>query len=209
MLRESHRRLVALAARHPGLEVAVNTTLSRLNQDQIEEIVIYAHEVLGITTHTLTLARGRARQPDTLQVDPNAYQRAVEMLAEVDRKRNPTGAMGRVMRRLRQRTREVIEEVMERGRMPVDCVAGRDLAVISETGEVFPCELISHSMGNLRQHDYRIDRILAGDAAKAITADIRRKGCSCTFECAITQSLIHEWREYPALVAAFLNRAGR
>ena len=40
------------------------------------------------------------------------------------------------------------------------CVAGRKMCVISEEGNVKPCELLSHNYGNLRDYNYNIKELL-------------------------------------------------
>ena len=87
----------------------------------------------------------------------------------------------------------------------INCMAGRKLVVISETGDVYPCELLSAKMGNLRQSNYDIRRILKSLQARKINAHIKKTKCFCTFECAIQNSLIYNAKVYPAIIKKFFK----
>jgi MoaA/NifB/PqqE/SkfB family radical SAM enzyme len=69
------------------------------------------------------------------------------------------------------------------------CDVGRLLAVLDEKGDVFCCEPLWQPVGNVRESDYDIGSILAGDAARAFREHNLGPGrCSCTWGCAM-----HSW----------------
>ena len=89
------------------------------------------------------------------------------------------------------------------------CVAGRKIIVISETGEVLPCEILGRSMGNVRDYDYDLKRLLASAENDTLRKWIVESKCKCSFECALTANVAWNLGEYPKLVASTLKNIGR
>lgn len=80
------------------------------------------------------------------------------------------------------------------------CEAGRHILVIDETGEVFPCEPLMKSVGNLRNHDYEISKVLAQDAyAHFRQAYLGAGKCNCTWSCAIHSNISVNAKYLPEL----------
>jgi radical SAM protein with 4Fe4S-binding SPASM domain len=85
------------------------------------------------------------------------------------------------------------------------CVAGRKLLVVSETGEVKPCEILGRSMGNLRDHDFDLRRVLRRRENLELVRWIRDSHCKCGFECALAANVVWNVSSYPKLLAATLK----
>jgi MoaA/NifB/PqqE/SkfB family radical SAM enzyme len=84
------------------------------------------------------------------------------------------------------------------------CRAGGKLIIMDEGGQVLPCELLEvlrqrrelkefegdFSLGNIREHDYDIGKILRSAKAEKVRKFIRDDGCWCTFECAMINNFL-------------------
>ena len=81
----------------------------------------------------------------------------------------------------------------------IPCVAGKRLVVISERGEVKPCEILDESFGNLRDHNYDMSKILNQAQSRKTQDWIVSSKCHCTFECAMNISVLYDWKGYPDL----------
>ena len=55
-------------------------------------------------------------------------------------------------------------------------------------------------MGNLRESDYDLGRIVRSSEAQRITSTIKRDRCHCTFECAIQNSMVYSLGAYPRIL---------
>jgi hypothetical protein len=64
---------------------------------------------------------------------------------------------------------------------------------------------IQPSMGNIRDFDYDIEKVLSSPAAKRIVSDIEKTRCHCSFECAILTSIVFNPRAYPHLLRCMLT----
>jgi MoaA/NifB/PqqE/SkfB family radical SAM enzyme len=99
---------------------------------------------------------------------------------------------------------ELVAEIMVTGRSPLSCHAGRLSVVLSETGEVFPCEMIDKSFGNLRDYGYNLRRVLATENARD---GLRRidAACACTHECALMLNILFSPAAYPRLLRCLIG----
>ncbi|WP_421900798.1 radical SAM protein [Maridesulfovibrio sp.] len=69
------------------------------------------------------------------------------------------------------------------------CRAGKSIVVIDQEGNVFPCEPLWASVGNLRNSGYDLGSILKGKRYREFCNDRLGKGkCNCTWTCAINSS---------------------
>ena len=67
------------------------------------------------------------------------------------------------------------------------CPAGVLHAIISYDLEVFPCEVLYYSFGNLRDSGYNFRRVWNSERANMFRDRIRKK-CNCTYECTLQLS---------------------
>ncbi|NDV21372.1 radical SAM protein [Desulfovibrio sp. JC022] len=71
------------------------------------------------------------------------------------------------------------------------CRAGKSIVVIDQEGNVFPCEPLWESVGNLRESNYELARILKGDRYYEFCAIRLGQGkCNCTWTCAINSASV-------------------
>ena len=85
-------------------------------------------------------------------------------------------------------------------------VAGRKLVILSETGEVLPCEILGTSFGNIRDYDYDIKRLLASTVnQQLIKKKIIDSKCKCSFECALAANVVWNHKAQPKLAKAILK----
>jgi len=90
----------------------------------------------------------------------------------------------------------------------VPCRAGDLSAVVDETGEVRPCEILSVSLGNLRSAEMDLARIWFSERAEDARRWIRDARCACTWECASATNLLFSRSTGPRLLLRALRRRG-
>ncbi|HEU4383640.1 MAG TPA: radical SAM protein [Anaeromyxobacteraceae bacterium] len=194
-------RLASLAGRHRRLEVGVNTLFCRENQDRMEQVVDFVAGLDGVRSHTLTLARPVAGGPAMEGVDPGLYRKAglhLESRWNARRHRfagaSLKSAQDRLQRRLVHRT------MLERRRL-LPCYAGRLDLVLSEGGDLYPCEgRWDALMGNVREVGYDVPDLLRSLRARRVLAELRRGGCHCTNECNLLVNILFNPRTHPRLL---------
>jgi len=75
------------------------------------------------------------------------------------------------------------------------CYAGQLSGVISETGDVYPCEILDRKIGNIRDYGGDFASLWRSTAAWEAYAYQRRLQCSCTYECALSVNVLFNRRQ--------------
>lgn len=184
------RELVHLKKDFPNLGVAVNFTLSAYNQHCWQETLDFIRRDLHVDAINIGLTRGDTNAPEAKQYDVNNYWKAHRYLIQTNR-RDYFSPLLRVLALFKDVVQiETIYQIASGHPPPYyRCLAGRAFNVISEEGDVYPCEMLHQKMGNLRETGMDFQKILNSAGAQAIRRHIASRKCLCTYECAMTASL--------------------
>jgi MoaA/NifB/PqqE/SkfB family radical SAM enzyme len=205
---ETYRLLEPLLAKYPHFELGVNTVLCSENQDDMDAIIDFVSDLKSIGTHTISLVRGNLSDAHFAEVDPEKYLRAIRRL-EVNASKGCAktyrfrGARIKAAQDILQR-RLIYRTMIEQKRI-IPCYAGRLNLVLTETGDVKPCEILADSFGNVRDFGYDIRRIVNSERADTIRRSIKKKECFCTHECYHMTNILFNPKLYPDLVREYLT----
>ncbi len=207
-LLQTYHLLAGLLEHYPNFELGINTVFCAGNQDSMDEIIEFVQGLKHIRTHTISLARGDLADAGHKAVDHAKYECAIARLAaDLRERKTPTyafrGARLKAAQDILQR-RLIHRTLLEQKRL-IPCYAGRLNLVLSETGEVYPCEIRSVSFGNVRAHGYDLGSVLRTVAARATLGAIGRGECHCTHECYFITNILFNPRCYPALAREWLR----
>lgn len=202
------RALAPLLDAHPNFELGINSVMLRDNQHRIEDLIDFVATLAPVSTHTVSLVRGPLREGAYKDVDPGRYAQVAEVLA----RRLQGGAAGHYrFRGARLKAaqdilqRRLIQRTLVEQRRLMACYAGRLNLVLTETGAVYPCELLDARMGHVREHGCDMQRLLASAAARAVQQQVRDGPCHCTHECNFITNILFNPRLYPALAGQYLD----
>jgi MoaA/NifB/PqqE/SkfB family radical SAM enzyme len=205
---ETYHLLERLLDRYPNFELGINTVFCSENQDTMDEIIDFVQTLRNIKTHTISMIRGNLIDEHYKAVDYEKYAHAVNRL-EVDMKRKMSniyrfrGARLKAAQDIVQR-RLIYQTSLAQKRL-VPCYAGRLNLVLSESGEVYPCEILTTSLGNIRDYDYDIRRIIGSGKARKVITSILNNECYCSHECYFITNILFNPRLYPALFKEYLQ----
>ena len=205
---ETYRLLEPLLVKYPHFELGVNTVLCSENQDDMDAIIDFVSGLKSIGTHTISLIRGNLSDGHYKNVDPEKHLRAISRLEEnASKGRAKTyrfrGARIKAAQDLLQR-RLIYRTMLEQKRI-IPCYAGRLNLVITETGEVKPCEILVDSFGNVRDFSYDIGKVVLSERANEIRQFIKKGRCFCTHECYFMTNILFNPGLYPALAREYLT----
>jgi radical SAM protein with 4Fe4S-binding SPASM domain len=205
---DTFHRLRELIAGYPNFELGINTVICSANSDEMENVIEYINRLNGVKTHTISLARGDIMDEKLKEIAPGRYAEIAGRLAADHRKRKAPvyrfrGAKLKAAQDILQR--RLILETMKQRRQVIPCVAGRLSIVITENGDLFPCETFSMKIANTREDGYDIRRILSSEKAQKVLGAIRRGECHCTHECYLMMSILFNPVMYPALMREYLR----
>jgi MoaA/NifB/PqqE/SkfB family radical SAM enzyme len=185
------RELLTARRRLHNLAVVANFTMTSYNQHAWRTTVDFLRDELAVDAINIGLVRGTVKNPIATKVDPAQYVAAQQYLAKSGNRRPYFSALLSWAADIKQRTQARLIADVATGRPTpgYTCMAGRVFAVVSETGDVYPCEMLGRSVGNLRQHDFDYYRMWNSAAGAAIRAHINTGACQCTYECAMGATL--------------------
>ena len=206
---ETYLQLKGLLGRYANFELGVNTVFCSDNQDEMDKIIDFVSGMESIKTHTISLVRGNLADKAFMNVDMLKYRHAIERLEQNLKKRESSktyrfrGARIKAAQDVIQR--ELIFETVGRQKRLIPCYAGSLNLVLTENGEVYPCETLKRSFGNIRAYGYSMPKLLASDRAKAVVNAIRDGQCYCTHECYLMTNILFNPRLYPTLAREYLQ----
>lgn len=187
-----------------NFRVGVVTTLNSSNADRIEEIIDFVRTDLGVPYLCVNYPRGTPASGAQGDVGLDVYRKAVEYLFagryEQFKANRGEDALARAIDRVRYET--VLATLAEK-RCVYPCRAAVNTVVISETGDVFPCELLDWRMGNLRESGYSLPSILKASGG-ACHRKISREKCRCSWECMTHWNILYNPAAYPRIIRHLL-----
>ena len=205
---QTYALLSELVDDYPNLNIGVNTVFCADNQDKMPEIIRFVHSLRHISTHTISLIRGDLRHPRYQRVDLGKYAQACALLANQIKQRDSyhyrfLGAKLKTAQDIMQR-RLIYQTAVEQ-KQQVPCYAGKAALVLSEYGEVYPCEMWRQSLGNIRENDYDIHRVMQSALARRCLDQIQKNACHCTHECNYLLNILLNPKLYPTLAMEYLK----
>lgn len=198
----SFHRLEAVRDRHPNLSLKVNVVWLERNRDDLDEIVQELEKRIGFDRIHLTYPHHRvpASGADAATIaDFDRFRGPAEEAANRARRRFDPFSVP--MRAAKVSSHRVLRDALT-GATPMGerCEAGRHLLVIDERGEVFPCEVLWESVGNVREDGYDIAAILDGPRYEAFRRRHLGPGaCNCTWSCAAMTAVSVSPALYPKM----------
>lgn len=199
---ETYKLLSELRKSYPNLEILANTTFSSYNQDHIKETHDYIRKHFNLDMYGLTLVRGNAKNLVAKKIDLNKYKEAIKIFEKSyfknkGERRHP---LQRILTILPIFTRRGVIKTVQSKVRTYKCYVIKRMIVIDSFGNVFACEMLPNKLGNLRECDYDLKRILNKKGTKRLLKYIKDKKCNCTWECAIQNSLIFDFKKYPSII---------
>ena len=154
-------------SKEAGLEFQINTTVSRLNVHQLEEILDLAVDLGAVGFHPFLLVpTGRGKDLAEYEIDPQTYEDVLEWIygksLELDIQVKPTCAPHyyRIYRQKeRAAGRPVTPQTHGMNARSKGCLGGQSFAFVSNTGGVQICGFMDDNAGDIREEDYDFKKI--------------------------------------------------
>lgn len=199
-LMETTHALVELKSKRANLSLSCNINFNNKTQAYMKDFI---QEVMGwklFDSISLDLVRGELYDPTMLETDRDLYKELLELIKSYrPLSEQPFSPLHKA---IEQRTADIIKKAILNPKERVfNCFAGAKILILSDTGDVMSCEhMLEKVMGNVRNFDFDLKKLLASENAKQIRKDIVDKKCNCRWECAINTSNIFDIKSYPDLI---------
>jgi MoaA/NifB/PqqE/SkfB family radical SAM enzyme len=206
-IRTSYHEISPLREKFDNLVLDANSVFTAKTEDKLLDILGYLDREFDFDNLSITYARGDIKDPALKTAAKEKYIAINRFLEGLERKKEKR-FLYPLWRGVRDISRQNLIDTVFEDRFVTPCVAGRKLIVISETGEVQPCEILGKSMGNLRDVDFDPYELLARKDARTLQDWIVDSHCKCSFECALGANVVWNPSQYPRLALSALRNIG-
>jgi len=203
---ETIKKLKTIKRRN--LQIAVNTTLSSQNQNNIENIYFYIRDVIKPDAFYPLLCRGDIKDKELKDIDPNVYKKLID-LCRNDMVKGKLGYKNFLFSSwLNSRDilarKLVLNKILNKKTPLINCFAGNLTGVMYENGDVYACELKDLKLGNIREADYQLKKIWLSLEAAQVRKWIKQTRCSCTHECFFNFNVLFNLKMAPKIFKEWL-----
>lgn len=183
----------------PNFGLSIQTTLTSLNQDKIRDLYLFLRDELKPDYFNFNLIRGNPFDLSLKSVDIRYYKEISKLLEEDiagGKWPNFNFPLHKVVLLKNFSVYRDIAETYKANKYQNPCWALTLSGVISEKGDLYPCELLENSkIGNLRDVNYDISRLWFSKESNQIRERISDK-CFCTYECALSTNTLFNAKFY-------------
>ena len=188
----TYKKVCNLKKKYKNLGLGLNVTHSKFSENKLNNIVDYAvNNLAGIDNISIGLARGRPKDSSAINVNIDKYKETVQTIERYvvqGKIRTFKTFFGKIAFIKDMIMRRVIANTVKSG-FQIPCLAGKISLVIDEKTNVYPCEMLS-SVGNLRELNYDMKKILNGQILKEAVTKIKNNNCYCTHECSYSTNIL-------------------
>lgn len=204
---DNYRTISPLRKKYKNLVLDANSVFTSKSEDLICETLNTLDKDFDFDNLSLTYARGHIPDESLKTASKEKYVVANRLLEKILRKKE-SRFLYPIWRGVRDISRENLISIVFDDKFVTPCVAGRKLIVISETGDVKPCEILNDSFGNLRDVDFNIYDLLNKEHGKKLQNWIVDSKCKCSFECALSANVVWNASQYPRLAISSVKNIG-
>ncbi|MBU0762130.1 MAG: radical SAM protein [Candidatus Altiarchaeota archaeon] len=171
----------AEASRYKNVDVGVISCFGVYNQGFFDEIVEFVKNDLAIDDFSIGLDRNQSG------IDLDKYG---EILDYYDKSEKSV-----FLCTYRKLVRQYMVDYFRKPKYFTKCYSGRLRVVISPSGFVYPCETLGYPggekvIGNLRDYDYDLKKMIESKAAVEIYSSIVDSRCHCNHGCDMSLNLL-------------------
>lgn len=202
---QTYEVLNKLRETHKNLNVDSNVVFASYNQHEVIDIMKYLMEHFKFDNIYMNLARGDTKEKVAKDVSLEKYRETLDFYWSTVMKKE-SRPFSAVYRALLELTQDTVFQTAKHDKMIYPCVAGKKIIVMNEVGDVDPCEILRNKkMGNIRDVNYDIKKILHSDRGNEVKKFIKDTNCHCTYECATNANLVYNPKSYPKLAAKIVK----
>lgn len=164
----------------PNITLLALMTFNDYNQDYFEDLIQFVKEDIGVDDVSIGLVRSHKDYQPKLDIEK--FNKIVnENYRDAD-------SQNVVLRSYRELIRKKFAQYHNNKEKLTKCYSGRVRVVFSPEGDVYPCETLgfpegdnmeSYCLGNIREFDYNINKLLKSKKSIEILNNIKMKNCDC------------------------------
>lgn len=184
-----------ITEKYNNISLTVLSTFNDFNQNEIDELTNYVTNKVKPDDFSFALVRSHDTYQPVLNLEK--FESINHKIYSESNTQNP------FIRAYRELIREKITMYYKNNSYCVKCLSGKLRIVLSPDGYVYPCENLGYpeginqdewEMGNIRDFDYNIHKLLNGEKAKNIRKRIIDNKCHCHHGVDMSINYLCTWR---------------
>ena len=189
---ETYRKILPLKMSYKNFNVNFLCCVSKRNQHKLKAINDYVKKEFGADV-TMIMTRGNPKDPRSKEVDIENYDLINELqkdkFKDIDSFNHPKLKI-KIRERMHKIRTQLISKTIKENRYFIPCQAAKLELVIDEVGQVYPCEILSKTLGNLRDYGLDFRKLWENEEADRIRSFIKDTKCFCTHECQMRTNIM-------------------
>lgn len=202
----TNRELKNLSRSYDNLRIQIVTVYSSYNKDHLEDFFHNLAEEFYFHRIILSFVHGTANPESFKNVNVNHFYNLYDQINEIHRA-GSRDILSKLYLSFNKTVMQIRNDWEENKNLGKYCQAGKRMIVLGPKGEVFPCEPLWYSLGNIREYDYNIHRLLADEKARRFL--LNHKNCHCSWSCAQTTALLFGFRYWFKFLKSVLGEFSR
>lgn len=176
-----------------NLNIGTVTTICNRNQRELKDLANFLTDKVMPDNITINMLRGKPKSAPLGDIDLKYYYEFIK----VQRQKKLDGDLKyfdmfgkQLLWKKEVLQKEIIAKVVRENKYVTPCYAGQISCVMSEKGDLYPCEILDKKFGNIRDVDFDFDKLWYSGKGDDIRKFIKDTNCFCTYECALTTNII-------------------
>jgi radical SAM protein with 4Fe4S-binding SPASM domain len=204
----TYNRLTEVRRQFPNFGLGTIMTLSSLSQPYWRHTFEYILENFDFDHMVMSKTRGSPMVPESKEVSLEEYRAASKYIDDAvyaGRLKSFNFPLGQGLQAKDIVSRQLIAATTVENKAQLPCHAGKLNVVITENGDLYPCELLDKKFGNLKDVDFDFQQLWNNQAANDTRKFIRNTKCFCTHECFMATNILFNPRLYPRVAKEYLK----
>jgi MoaA/NifB/PqqE/SkfB family radical SAM enzyme len=193
---ETYKKLKSLEKKYKNFKVFFGYTISPLNLSFFEQNLNDVKKLIpGIKANDFHVNLFQTSdvyyKNEDIFLDEKYF---VDAINELDSILKLRGKPKDYLESIENKYLELGKKYLKTHKIPIKCNIFNLSCFIDPFGNVFPCTILNYSLGNLRENDYDLNKILSSDNAKKIKEKIVKGECpQCWTPCEAHQIILSNW----------------
>ncbi|MFH1332779.1 MAG: radical SAM protein [archaeon] len=179
---------------HRNLSLGIICVFNAKNQDSIYEIYDFIKRDIKPDSVSFALIRGNPRESACKLVDLNKYAKFCSFLKEEYKNCVFGGYNNQFIsgfsNTLTEGVRRKVYETARKNKCLHPCYAAQLIGTVYSNGDVHCCEVLPNKIGNLRDVDFKFEKVWFSKEADKMREFIGKSKCFCTHECFMQINLL-------------------
>ena len=203
-IKNSFEEVIKLRSKYNNFIIDSNSVFTQDSESSLLDTLKHLNKNFSFDNLSVTYARGKIPNEKLKKVTKERYIEINDYIETIERNKE-TRLFSSVVRGVSSVSRSHLIKVAFNDEFVTPCVAGKKFVIVSETGDVFPCEILEEKIGNIKNVDYNLKKILKNNESKRIQKLIKDTKCKCTFECASAASIVWNYKNYPKIAKSSIK----